>query len=192
MEIRSELDEYRSASDYASAFSARPRRKPRRWIVPLVIILILAALCGYGRKLLIDKEAPNGAVTETQTGTQAESFRITEDYSESDPDLFGFILHLSRSSDQGYTVSRSSADKNLAWDQDAESYYDQSTDCWVWYNTDVDPAVWQYWYEGISSDFGDYGWMEHDADGCFIEESYGNWIPLPDDYGTDRLWYIEG
>lgn len=191
MEIRSELDEYRSASDYSSAFSAQSRRKSRKWIIPLVILLILAGLVGYGRKLLRDEAARNGTAAGTQTGTQTESFRITEDDYVSDVDLFGSTLHLSASSDQGYTVSRSSADKDLVWDQDAESYYDKSTDCWVWYNTEVDPAVWQYWYEGISSDFGDYGWMEHDEDGWFIERSYGNWIELPDTYDAGRLWFIE-
>ena len=55
----------------------------------------------------------------------------------------------------------------------------------------MDPPVWQYWYEGISSDYGDYGWMEHDDDGWYIEKDHGEWIKLPDKYGTDGLWYIE-
>ena len=70
-------------------------------------------------------------------------------------------------------------------------YYDEETECWIWWNTDVDPNVWQYWYEGISSDYGDYGWMEHDDTGWYIEASRGNWIELPSRYDTGNLWYIE-
>ena len=82
------------------------------------------------------------------------------------------------------------ADRILYYDSDADSYYDEATACWLWYNTDVEPAIWQYWYEGISSDFGDYGWMEHDSDGWWIEESEGNWIPLPDQYDASQLWLV--
>ena len=95
--------------------------------------------------------------------------------------------------DDGYHVVNDAvrADKLLFWDADADSWYDAESDCWLWYNTDVQPHTWQYWYEGISSDYGDYGWMEHYSDGWFIEESEGNWVSLPDSYGSDRLWYIE-
>lgn len=75
---------------------------------------------------------------------------------------------------------------------DGEDYYDSQTDCWFYFNEDA--GVWQYWYEGISSDFGDYGWMEFDEaeDQWYIEQSYGNWIPLPDHYleEYDYLWHI--
>ena len=46
-------------------------------------------------------------------------------------------------------------------------------------------------YEGISSDYGDYGWMEHDSEGWWIEASEGNWIPLPSSYDSSGLWYID-
>ena len=75
---------------------------------------------------------------------------------------------------------------------DGEDYYDPDTECWFYFNEDA--GVWQYWYEGISSDFGDYGWMEFDEaeDQWYIEQSYGNWIPLPDHYleEYDYLWHI--
>ena len=91
--------------------------------------------------------------------------------------------HYAGSADQTY-------DKRLVWDSDADSYYDASTECWLWYNTDVEPPIWQYWYEGISSDYGDYGWMEHDSSGWYIEKSQNNWIQLPAQYDTSKLWYI--
>ena len=83
-------------------------------------------------------------------------------------------------------------DKLLTYDSDGGNYYDKESDCWLWHNTDVTPAIWQYWYNGISSDYGDYGWMEWDeAENIwYIEESDGNWIKLPSKYYTGHLWHI--
>ena len=76
---------------------------------------------------------------------------------------------------------------------DGEDYYDEESQCWFWYNTDVVPGQWQYWYEGISSDYGDYGWMEYDDDEgiWYIETSDGKWKKLPDKYDTETLWHFE-
>ncbi|MCQ2482634.1 MAG: hypothetical protein MJ153_04035 [Clostridia bacterium] len=84
--------------------------------------------------------------------------------------------------------------RTVHWMDEYESYYDKETDCYFYYNTDVDPYVWQYWYEGISSDYGDYGWMEYelDEDKWYIEKSYNTWIELPDEYDTSSLWHFEG
>ena len=101
-------------------------------------------------------------------------------------------IYLTGTGRNAYSVSSSaSGDKCLVWDAEETNFFDEETRCWVWHNTTVDPDVWQYWYEGISSDYGDYGWMEHDADGWYIEESNGHWIKLPESYDTSRLWYIE-
>lgn len=102
-------------------------------------------------------------------------------------------VYLVRSGDNSYGVSAQGAswDKCLLWDSGEDSYYDAESQCWLWYNTDVEPALWQYWYEGISSNYGDYGWMEHNSEGWWIEESEGNWIKLPEEYDTGALWYIE-
>ncbi len=75
-----------------------------------------------------------------------------------------------------------------------DSYYDEDTDCYFYYNNYVSPGVWQYWYEGISSNYGDYGWMEYeeDDDCWYIEKSQNNWVKLPDRYlDDDRLWHME-
>ena len=106
---------------------------------------------------------------------------------------FGSEIRLSLSGQSAYRYAGSADqtyDKRLVWDSDADSYYDASTECWIWYNTDVEPPIWQYWYEGISSDYGDYGWMEHDSSGWYIEKSQNNWIQLPAQYDTSKLWYI--
>ncbi|SCY36359.1 hypothetical protein SAMN02910292_01466 [Lachnospiraceae bacterium XBB2008] len=75
---------------------------------------------------------------------------------------------------------------------DGEDWYDSQTECWFYYNDTVSPYQWQYWYEGISSDYGDYGWMEYDMgeDAWYIEADEGNWVHLPEDYDTSMLWHM--
>ena len=84
-------------------------------------------------------------------------------------------------------VAAETGDKKLSWDADADSWYDNDTKCWIWNRE----GTWQYWYNGISSDYGDFGWMEHDSKGWYIEESNGNWILVPDTYNVTNLWYID-
>ena len=83
-------------------------------------------------------------------------------------------------------------DRTCSWSNEYESYYDEATDCYFWHNEDVDPPIWQYWYEGISSNYGDYGWMEWDEEEnrWYIDDG-NDWIVLPDTYDTERLWHIE-
>ncbi|MBO5520499.1 MAG: hypothetical protein J5973_02355 [Eubacterium sp.] len=189
LEIRSALDTYqnisqRYAQGYAQGFGQPFRKKSILPRILLILAALMAALYAYGSYLL-KKEA-------VQPEQHAE-FQITEPdpgFAE-DEYPFGDRIDLASDGNNVYTVSDGTSDKQLVWDVDADSYYDEDSDCWVWYNTDVEPPIWQYWYEGISSDFGDYGWMEHDEDGWFIEESYGNWIELPSEYDTEALWYIE-
>ena len=75
---------------------------------------------------------------------------------------------------------------------DGEDWYDSQTECWFYYNDSVAPYQWQYWYEGISSDYGDYGWMEYDMgeEAWYIETYNGNWVHLPADYDTSKLWHM--
>ena len=75
---------------------------------------------------------------------------------------------------------------------DGEDWYDSQTECWFYYNGSAAPAQWQYWYEGISSDYGDYGWMEYDMgeETWYIETDNGNWVHLPAGYDTSRLWHM--
>lgn len=76
---------------------------------------------------------------------------------------------------------------------DGEDWYDSTTRCWFWFNDEEAPAQWQYWYEEISSDYGDYGWMEYDKaeDAWYIEATDGNWVQLPSGYDTSGLWHME-
>ena len=82
--------------------------------------------------------------------------------------------------------------RSCEWDDETESYYDPVTGCYFWYNNEYEPASWQYWYEDISSDYPDSGWMEYDKmQKCwYIEADYDEWIVLPDKYDTSYLWHI--
>lgn len=84
-------------------------------------------------------------------------------------------------------------DRTCEFDEEKGEYYDPETMCSFWYNDLVDPPVWQYWFDGVSSDYGDYGWMEYsyDEDCWYIEESDSNWVKLPDSYDGAELWHIE-
>ena len=75
---------------------------------------------------------------------------------------------------------------------DGENMYDMESECWFWWNTDVVPAQWQYWYEGISSDYGDYGWMEYSDDEAkwYIEVKDDDWQELSG-YDTSKLWHFD-
>ena len=171
MSIASELDEYDRTDDYARGRSyddgGTRRRNPLK-----MILLVIVAVFGIS---LVNTFLSGGGSSDSGNELVASEESI----------------QLTKTSDHSFAEGGSSIDKELAWDDEFGSYYDADTECWVWFNTDVDPAVWQYWYEGISSDYGDYGWMEHDSEGWWIEESAGNWIALPDKYDTSRLWYIE-
>ncbi len=185
MEIRSELDDaaqgtnaYAGAVPDTAAAEAQASRKRGCLIRILIAFAIVAALNIYGSHLLREQQ-PEPVPISVSQGSYT-------DYNQRD------TLWLVRSG-SGYTVSDSAAgaDKALAWDAESESFYDPETEYWLWYNTEVDPPVWQYWIEGISSNYGEYGWMEHDEDGWFIETSWGNWIELPPEYDASGLWYIE-
>lgn len=193
LEIRSALDVYQSGADAAVSMASVPVRAGRRkkvWPVLLAILVILGGLCALGSHELKKQAMQEQQEAQLLQGAQPESFRVNDEY-DSVPDFLDQdTIYLSKTGGQSFGISSSPADKELVWDEEADSFYDEESDCWLWYNTDVEPPLWQYWYEGISSDFGDYGWMEHDRDGWFIEESYGNWIELPEEYDTEALWYI--
>ena len=189
MEIVSELDAImnedsvpENTHEYNSAESLRaaaPKKKSRVWLILGLLVLVM------GVKRTITNKLDNSG-----GGSQVQQISVVENgggasYSQD-------ALCLERQSDGSYSVVSDvvRADRILYYDESADSYYDESSDCWLWYNTYVEPAVWQYWYEGISSDFGDYGWMEHDDEGWWIEEDDGSWIALPDEYDADALWYI--
>lgn len=78
------------------------------------------------------------------------------------------------------------------WDDEYECYYDEETDCYFVYADNVNPPEWQYWFEGVSSDYGDYGWMSYHYDEglWYIETSNGHWEVLPSSYDASALWHV--
>ncbi len=193
MEIASELDDVLSQGtanthEYASAASLqngpwnRKKKKKKIWPWILGIIVALALYSDF----MDSRESSYGQ----QTGT-VEPLTVTQNTGSQNNEQFGNTLYLKSSGQNMYTFASADAsdpDKILRWIDEYDSYYDEDSDCYLGYN-DID-GIWQYWYEGISSDFGDYGWMEHYDDGWFIETTQGNWIPLPAGYDSSPLWYI--
>ena len=179
MEIKSQLDErvqgsYLSSGTGSGNASTAPAKRRVGCLIGVVIALVIAFISCIANEVS-DVQYTAIPVPVTETGEAAED-----------------VLYLRRVGDGAYEIcdNAGSADKILTWDYDADSFYDEESESWLWLNTDVTPEIWQYWFEGISSDYGDYGWMEHDEEGWFIEASEGNWIPLPSSYDTDGLWYL--
>ena len=107
--------------------------------------------------------------------------------------LIGKTVYLQRDGYNSYKLVNSNyadneIDKILTRDSD-DNYYDAETGLYLYYSKDYN--VWQYWYEPISGNFGDYGWMEHDQEGWWIEADYNNWIKVPSNFDTSNLWYVK-
>ena len=194
MELRSQLDDvlnqaaenthtYNSAESLEGAFRNPVRKKKKRvwpWVVGILVALGL-----YGSFLNAKDE-----YSYQQTGT-VEPLTVSQNAAVPNEVLLGDTVYLNSIGGNAYTYAPSGAksgDRVLKWYSEYDCYYDAASDCYIGYNSDV--GIWQYWYEGISSDYGDYGWMEHYDDGWFIEASNGNWVALPSRYDSSRLWYI--
>ena len=83
--------------------------------------------------------------------------------------------------------------RTVYWDNEYDSYYDRDTDCYFFLNQDMNPPIWQYWFEGVSSKYGDYGWMEWDDDErCwYVQTGSSSWKKLPESEYTNHLWHME-
>ncbi len=121
----------------------------------------------------------NGSNSSYESNVYESDLEYIENGIPSNTEIFGDVLYIEN------------LDKTCYWDSEFESFYDSDSDCYLYYNNYVDPPVWQYWYEGISSDFGEYGWMEYDeSNECWYIETESGWVELPDEYDTDDLWFI--
>ena len=155
-------------------------------ITAITFILSFAAMSFLGTFFRLSR-----AYRENYTYTPVETVESASK-PVSNTDIFGSTLYLKNGAD-GYSLSDSGDyDKVLYWDYSYESYYDKDTDCYVWYNTDVSPNLWQYWYEDISSDFGDYGWMEYEDGQWYVEYDDGEWTQLDNGkYDQSVLWHFD-
>lgn len=110
----------------------------------------------------------------------------------SNVEIWGRTIYLKSQGNGSYSISDTSSDydKKLTWDYGEDSYYDKNSRCFLWYNTDVAPNLWQYYYVGISTSYPDgCGWLEYEPNGWYIEVSSGNWQKYTGD--TSNFWHIE-
>lgn len=125
------------------------------------------------------------------TGVSYVTDSDAEEYHEvSNIDIYGTDIYLDEVGDNTYVICDETDDyeKHLTWDYGADSYYDYDSECYLWYNTDVSPNLWQYWYEEIAgSDY--YGWMECEGSSWYIEVSDTEWEEYTGD--TSKLWHIQ-
>ncbi len=178
-----------SSSDYSSSSDRNRTKQKMTWFDWLIRLPILLAILGFMFFFVISKgtldvseakkvlaKIPEIPSMLAQVKEERESKAAA--YEETAKQDSYYVAALGRSCD---------------WDKAHDCYYDPQTDCYFWYNTTTKTHTWQYWYEGISSDYGDYGWMEYDTSKktWFIEVSNGNWTELPERYDTSRLWHIE-
>ena len=100
-------------------------------------------------------------------------------------------IEYSENQNNKHTVYVSALERDVPWSDEYESYYDKQTDCYFFKNKDVDPPIWQYWFEGISSNFGYYGWLEYDyKEQCwYVQVSDDEWEKLSG-YDTSQLWHF--
>ena len=191
MEIQSELEDYLNpepenthsytVEEPQNSFTGQKKKKKKKWPIVLAVLAVLYLIGSSEEKKQEQYTYQTPIVQQISTIDSNNAISRGSD----------IRLVSTGANSYAYSASSQTSDKHLVWQDEYDSYYDADSDCWLWYNTDVEPPLWQYWYEGISSDYGDYGWMEHSVEGWYIEESEGNWIELPSKYDTAALWYIE-
>ncbi len=174
------------------------------WYVRGLIIAAVVIICWIVGSL-ISISTPDGTISLSETGVE-RSYAVNDDtvnFEVNDP-IINSMPHYDEGRpttiyltptiiDNCYSISPEvTADYSIAMRWDGENYYDNTSDYYAYYNTDVSPAMWQYWYEPISSDFGDYGWIEYDETtrDWVIEVDYDQWEVIPNSYDTSSLYYI--
>ena len=135
----------------------------------------------------------HGTVIATYSSVNNGGENESESEPLTNPEIFGEVIRLKEKAPGVFVITADyDCDRELYWIDADENYYDTDSELWAWYNTEVDPPLWQYWYEPISGDFGDCGWMEYEDGVWFIEASPGDWIEVPEAYDLSPLWHIEG
>ena len=81
-------------------------------------------------------------------------------------------------------------ERSVPWNDEYETYYDENTDCYFFKNYDLEPPIWQYWFEGISTPYDEYGWMEYDFDeNCwYIQTNAETWEKYTGP--ANNLWHM--
>lgn len=153
-------------------------------LLPLIVIWITITV-------FINIFSVLGSLVTSSSYVQEDySYESQEEEMESNLDIYGDIIYLDEISPNTYCICTEQDDyeKYITWDYGAESYYDYDSNCYLWYNTDVSPNLWQYWYDDIAGD-NYYGWMECEGEDWYIEVSDTEWEEYEGD--TSQLWHIE-
>ncbi len=197
MKLLSALDEYtqdpqyqqtrRSPGyvDYADA-GKRERRKTLLRVCFCLGILALVILGAYSMIRWTSNRTPQYHYT------QPAEYNPAPEPDRTNLRLFGYRVGLVLTAPGAYRISTDREyDRIMRWELSENSYHEPESDLYLWFNTDVEPPLWQYWFEPISGDYGEYGWMEYEDGTWYVEASYGNWIKVPAKYDTSPLWHIE-
>ena len=160
-------------------------RKLIRFAVSVIMFIIIATV--VTKK---ERDFYSGIDRIIYTETDPVQEFEPEQETETNLEIYGTDIYLDEVSPDIYRICDEDEDyeKHITWDYGARSYYDYDSNCYLWYNTDVSPNLWQYWYDDIAGD-NYYGWMECEGEDWYIEVSDTDWELYEGD--TDGLWHIE-
>lgn len=171
------IPDHSEMTDDAAITENSPRQKKRRtWLIIVAVFVLIWLYDSFSSRGAEYHPSTNGGYT-TELHPAAEQIRIGEDIR---------LKHIGNSIYE--IISSGNADKVLEYLPEDDYYYDSDTEAWLYYNTEMSPAVWQYWFEGFSSDYGDFGWMECEGKDWYVEASSGNWQKYSG--STASLWHI--
>ena len=170
-----------SVSDEVDREIAKDKRSSKIYSVIFSVVFIIVAIVFGGSMFSSLWEVFKISSNETALNETDSNIKI-----------YGTELYLDLIDEQNSTYQICTSDddyeKHLTWDYGSESYYDKESDCYIWYNTDVSPNLWQYWYEGVSNKY-ESGWMEYEGiNNWYIEDKSGDWDIYSGD--TSNFWHI--
>lgn len=176
------VDEVINMEPYQTGWKEEKPITVREVLKPAVPVLFWILLVSFIINFYVAEK--NGEISVFSKDTQTQENQV------SNLDIYGNRIYLKEVKENTYEIcgSDEAYDKELEWDYGADSYYDYESNCYLWYNTDVAPNLWQYWYDDIAGD-SYYGWMECEGDTWYIEVSDTEWKEYTGD--TSSLWHIQ-
>ncbi len=179
---------YTSYSDPGEMATNISKRLFKSMLISFALPIVMIIMIMFSVKMNRDTSSDFERVIYTETAPVEEYDSVEE--TETNLEIYGTDIYLDEISPEIYRICDPEEDyeKHITWDYGARSYYDYDSDCYLWYNTDVSPNLWQYWYDDIAGD-NYYGWMECEGEDWYIEVSDTDWELYEGD--TDGLWHIE-
>ena len=162
------------------------KESPAKKMLIRMLIIFMAPIIMMSVMSVVMRQMVWNSYMETEWVEETEPAQETEINLE----IYGSDIYLDEISPNIYRIctGQDEYEKHITWDYGARSYYDYDSNCYLWYNTDVSPNLWHYWYDDISGD-NYYGWMECEGDVWYIEVSDTEWEQYEGD--TSKLWHIE-